>query len=188
MAVKIRLNRIGSHKRPFYRIVVIDSRKARDAKYIEKLGHINPLSKEENNELVIDKPNTIAWLKKGAQPTKVVRDLLTKEKIWQDYTEEKSEKNQENSDKKPKKKKTRKSRLTPVSAIQKRREEKAKKENFKKQLAERKQQKEAEKNAPAKTETPAEKKEEVASNTPAANDTPPEKKDTPQENSTENKK
>jgi len=72
--VKIRLTRLGRKKRPFYRIVVIDSRKQRDGDYIEKIGLYDPLDKEKG--LVIDEEKSMKWLMIGAQPTDVVAKLF----------------------------------------------------------------------------------------------------------------
>lgn len=74
MAVKMRLTRMGDKKSPFYRIVVVDSRKARDGEYIEKVGHYNPTSQPA--EIVIDEAKAKDWLSKGVQPTETVRNLL----------------------------------------------------------------------------------------------------------------
>ncbi len=74
MAVKMRLTRLGDKKSPTYRIVVIDSRKARDAEYIDKVGHYNPTANPA--EVVIDKEKAADWLAKGVQPTETVRALL----------------------------------------------------------------------------------------------------------------
>ena len=70
MAVRIRLSRGGSKKRPFYRIVAADQRAPRDGRFIEKLGTYNPLlPKDHEQRLVIDQEKVVAWLQKGAQPT-----------------------------------------------------------------------------------------------------------------------
>ena len=74
MAVKMRLTRMGDKKSPFYRIVVVDSRKARDGEYIEKVGHYNPTSQPE--EIVIDEAKAKDWLSKGVQPTETVKSYL----------------------------------------------------------------------------------------------------------------
>lgn len=74
MAVKMRLTRLGDKKSPTYRIVVIDSRKARDGEYIDKVGHYNPTANPA--EVVIDKEKAADWLAKGVQPTEIVRALL----------------------------------------------------------------------------------------------------------------
>ena len=79
MAVKMRLTRLGDKKSPFYRIVVVDSRKARDGEYIEKIGHYNPTSQPE--EIVINADKTKDWLSKGVQPTETVKTLLIREGI-----------------------------------------------------------------------------------------------------------
>ena len=74
MAVKMRLTRLGDKKSPTYRIVVIDSRKARDGEYIDNIGHYNPTANPA--EVVIDKEKAADWLAKGVQPTETVRALL----------------------------------------------------------------------------------------------------------------
>ena len=76
MAVKIRLTRLGSKKAPFYRIVVADSRFPRNGRFIEELGHYNPLTNPI--ELAIDAEKAQTWLKNGAQPTDTVKALLKK--------------------------------------------------------------------------------------------------------------
>ena len=74
--VKMRLTRLGDKKSPFYRIVVVDGREARHGKYIDKIGHYNPLSNPV--ELVIDADKAKEWLAKGVQPTETVKSLLVK--------------------------------------------------------------------------------------------------------------
>ena len=74
MAVKIRLRRMGQKKAPFYRIVVADSRSPRDGRFIEQLGHYNPMTNPA--EVEIDAEKATKWIKNGAQPTDTVRDLL----------------------------------------------------------------------------------------------------------------
>ena len=76
MAVKMRLTRMGDKKSPFYRIVVADSRVARDAKYIDLVGTYNPLTNPA--EVKIDNAKAQDWIKKGAQPTATVKTLLEK--------------------------------------------------------------------------------------------------------------
>ncbi len=76
MAVKMRLTRLGDKKTPFYRIVVADSRVARDAQYIELIGTYNPLTTPE--EIKIDAEKAKKWINQGAQPTATVKALLTK--------------------------------------------------------------------------------------------------------------
>jgi len=70
--VRIRLKRIGQRNRPFYRIVVTESQRARDGKYIESLGHYNPRDKA----LVVDQERADHWLSKGAQPSATAGRLL----------------------------------------------------------------------------------------------------------------
>lgn len=74
MAVKIRLRRMGSKKAPFYRVVVADSRCPRDGRFIEEIGYYNPLT--EPAEVKINEEKATEWLKKGAQPTDVVKRLF----------------------------------------------------------------------------------------------------------------
>ena len=74
MAVKIRLQRHGRGKRPFYHIVASDSRARRDGKYIERLGDYNPLTSPATIHLDVDK--TVDWLMKGAEPTDTVHAIL----------------------------------------------------------------------------------------------------------------
>ena len=74
--VKIRLRRIGAKKAPFYRVVVADSRNARDGRFIEEIGTYNPLANPA--EIKIDGERAKAWIANGAQPTDTVKYLLTK--------------------------------------------------------------------------------------------------------------
>ena len=77
MAVRIRLSRGGSKKRPYYHIVAADARAPRDGRYIEKLGAYNPLLPQDNeNRLVVDKEKVSAWLSKGAQPTERLQKMF----------------------------------------------------------------------------------------------------------------
>ncbi len=77
--VKIRLTRMGAKKAPFYRIVVMDSRKARDGEYIEQIGFYNPVS--DPKQIVIDGQKAQEWIAKGAQPTDTVLGLLISQGI-----------------------------------------------------------------------------------------------------------
>lgn len=76
MAVRIRLKRVGAKKRPFYRIVVADSRSPRDGRFIDEIGVYNPTT--EPVTLNINDEKAQAWLQKGAQPSDTVKSLLTK--------------------------------------------------------------------------------------------------------------
>ena len=77
--VKIRLKRMGAHKKPFYRVVVADSRTQRDGRFIEEIGYFDPMT--EPNVIKIDSEKAQKWLGQGAQPTDTVRDLLKKSGI-----------------------------------------------------------------------------------------------------------
>lgn len=79
MAASIRLKRMGRKKKPFYRIVVIDSRKKRDGKYIEKLGHYNPMV--HPTEVLIDEEKALKWLQQGAIPSDTVKNLFSRQGI-----------------------------------------------------------------------------------------------------------
>ena len=74
MAVKIRLRRMGAKKRPFYRIVVADARAPRDGRFIEQLGHYDPLS--DPSTIKLDSDRAVYWLQHGAQPTDRVAILF----------------------------------------------------------------------------------------------------------------
>jgi small subunit ribosomal protein S16 len=87
MAVKIRLKRMGSKKKPFYRLVVADSRAPRDGRFIEELGYYNPIS--EPVQLKIDEEKAVKWLLTGAQPTDTVKVLLDKQGIIQKFKDAK---------------------------------------------------------------------------------------------------
>ncbi len=77
MALKIRLARGGAKKRPYYRIVVADSRAPRDGGFIERIGSFNPLvAKDSDQRLSIDTERAQYWLKQGAQPTDRVAKFL----------------------------------------------------------------------------------------------------------------
>ena len=76
MAVKIRLTRTGAKKNPSYRVVVADSRRARDGKFIDIVGTYEPLKAED--QIHLDAEKAQQWLQKGAQPSDTVRDLLAK--------------------------------------------------------------------------------------------------------------
>ena len=74
--VKIRLKRMGAHEKPFYRVVVADSRTPRDGRFIEEIGTYDPL--KDPAEIKIDNEAAQKWLSQGAQPTDTVRALLKK--------------------------------------------------------------------------------------------------------------
>ena len=79
MAVKIRLARAGTKKRPYYHIVIADAGSARDGKFIDVVGAFNPmLKKDDEKRVLLDAEKAAAWLKKGAQPTDRVLRFLDK--------------------------------------------------------------------------------------------------------------
>lgn len=90
MAVKIRLKRMGAKKRPFYRVVVSDSRSPRDGRFIETLGHYD--STTEPAVIKIDEEKAISWLQKGAQPTDTVKNLFSQTGILKKWDEVKRSK------------------------------------------------------------------------------------------------
>ena len=83
MSVKIRMRRMGSKRKPFYRIVVADSRMPRDGRFIEEVGYYNPLTNPDEVKLEEDK--IFEWLEKGAQPSDTVRSLLSKAGLMTSY-------------------------------------------------------------------------------------------------------
>ena len=76
MAVRIRLKRMGAKKRPFYRIVVADSRSPRDGRFIEEIGIYNPTT--DPSTLEVNEEKAADWLKKGAKPSETVKNLFKK--------------------------------------------------------------------------------------------------------------
>lgn len=90
MAVKIRLNRMGAKKNPFYRVVVADSRSPRDGRFIEILGHYD--STKEPAVIKVDEEKALEWMSKGAQPTDTVKSLFSKLGIMAKWNETKSTK------------------------------------------------------------------------------------------------
>lgn len=87
MAVKLRLLRMGSKQKPFYRIVAADSRYPRDGKFIETVGTYNPIKGRE--VVSVDEQKAMKWLKNGAQPTDTVRDILSRSGVMKKFHEEK---------------------------------------------------------------------------------------------------
>ena len=83
MSVKIRLRRMGTRGKPFYRIVVADSRTARDGRFIEALGFYDP--RTDPPKIKIDEEKALLWLNRGAQPSDTAEALLKKESIFQKF-------------------------------------------------------------------------------------------------------
>ena len=90
MAVKLRLKRMGSKQKPFYRIVASDSRSPRDGKFIELVGTYNPIKGQE--VVTVDEEKALKWLNNGAEPTDTVRNILSKQGIMKKYAESKNKK------------------------------------------------------------------------------------------------
>ncbi|PWE18450.1 30S ribosomal protein S16 [Marinicauda salina] len=153
MSVKIRLARAGAKKRPFYRIVVADSRDPRDGRFIERIGSYNPMLPKDHDERVkLDAEKAAEWLKKGARPTERVARFLGAAGLieWKHgHNPKKAE---------------------PGEKARERAEERAEKERAKKEAAE-----EA-KAAPAEEEAPAEeaKAEEAPAEEAKAEEAPAE--------------
>ncbi|TVR03777.1 MAG: 30S ribosomal protein S16 [Spirochaetaceae bacterium] len=81
MSTKIRLKRMGAKKRPYYRIVVMDSRTPRDGRAIEEVGYYHPIEMDEGN-LQIKEDRIREWLQKGAKPSETVRKLLNRKQFY----------------------------------------------------------------------------------------------------------
>lgn len=87
MATKIRLMRMGRKKRPFYRLVVADSRSKRDGRFIEIIGHYNPLP--DPTEYKVDEEKALKWLGNGAVPTDTAKNILSRAGVMQKFDEQK---------------------------------------------------------------------------------------------------
>lgn len=85
MAVKLRLKRMGSKQKPFYRIVAADARSPRDGRFIETVGTYNPIKVPA--EVKVNEELALKWLNNGAIPTDTVRSILSKEGIMAKYAE-----------------------------------------------------------------------------------------------------
>jgi ribosomal protein S16 len=85
MAVRIRLKRMGAHKRPFYRVVVSDSRSPRDGRFIDEIGTYNPVAQPA--QLNIDEEKALKWLQNGAQASDTARSLLSKAGVLKKFHE-----------------------------------------------------------------------------------------------------
>jgi small subunit ribosomal protein S16 len=89
MPVKIRLTRMGKKKQPTYRVVVMDSRKPRDGKYIEQIGRYDP--RQDPSIIEIDNERALSWLRQGAQPSDRARKLLEISGAWTQFKVAKGE-------------------------------------------------------------------------------------------------
>jgi len=168
LAVHIRLRRMGAKKRPYYRIVAADSRRARDGRFLETLGTYNPITKPAEVSVAEDK--LIKWLDQGATPSDTVSSLLTQIGFTEKY--QKAKRGEDVSEIALKtviterKKKTRKMKKAAVAAAKEEspKEESPKEESPKKESP----KKEAPPQETAPTETPAEESsDEGSSQAPA---------------------
>ena len=149
MALKIRLSRGGSKKRPFYKVVIADSRSPRDGRFIEKVGHFNPLLPKDNpDRLKLDLEKIKEWIGKGAKPTEKLERFLGEANII-------PMPEQKNNPKKAQPKKKAQERLAALKEAEQSAAETP-----------------AEEEAPAVEETPAAEEAPAAEETPAAAEAP----------------
>ena len=104
---------MGRKSLPFYRLVATDSRKSRDGKYLEKLGHYDPMQEDFSKKFFVDKEKVAKWISNGAKASDTVKAFFSKVGIQKDLLDEK---------KSNKKKKPRKKRYTPLSEMIKRKQ------------------------------------------------------------------
>ena len=90
MAVKLRLQRFGAHKSPFYRIVAADSKSPRDGRFVEVVGTYDAVSNPA--KVSLNEEKVFAWLNKGAQPTDTVKSILSNEGLLAKYAASKVKK------------------------------------------------------------------------------------------------
>ena len=136
MPVRIRLSRGGAKKRPFYRIVVADSRRSRDGKFIDQLGTYNPMLAKDNPERIkLDADKAKDWIAKGAQPSDRVKIFLSNiNLIDKPIITEKTKKHL------PKKKEEKPAEEKPKEAAAEAKEEKPAEEKPKEEAAEKKEE------------------------------------------------
>ncbi len=150
--VKLRLKRMGTIDKPFYRIVAVDSRKKRDGIYLESIGYYDP--KTDPLTLKVDIDNALKWLKLGAQPSDTVRSLFRKAGVMEMWHNLKFSKKEE----KVEKKKVKKSEKITEAPVEKTEDVKVEKKTVKPDVV--KTEKKAVKKAVKKTEQKIEKKTE----------------------------
>jgi len=88
--VKLRLQRFGSAKKPFYRIVATDSTVKRDGRFLEIVGTYDPMSLNKKGEVILDNEKVLNWLKVGAQPTDTVKNILRKAGVLKEFADSKA--------------------------------------------------------------------------------------------------
>jgi small subunit ribosomal protein S16 len=101
MAVKLRLKRMGAKQKPFYRIIVADSRSPRDGRFIETVGTYDPV--KADNNISVKEDRVAYWLDNGAQPTDTVKSILSKSGVWATYKNSKVKKAEKTTKKSTKK-------------------------------------------------------------------------------------
>ena len=89
MSVKLRLTRMGRRHRPFFRINAVDGRTPRDGRILEKIGHYDPLEKDVDKQIVLQKERVEFWLAQGAVPSDTVSEILLRHGIKHKYAAEK---------------------------------------------------------------------------------------------------
>ncbi|PPR47969.1 MAG: 30S ribosomal protein S16 [Alphaproteobacteria bacterium MarineAlpha5_Bin9] len=166
MPVRIRMSRGGAKKRPFFRIVVADSRRARDGQFIERIGTYNPmLPKDHPDRVKIDLEKAKEWIKKGAKPSDRIHiflskiGLLDKPIITEKTKKHLPKKKEEKAEAKPEAKKEEKAEAKPEAKKEEKAE--AKPEAKKEEKAEAKPEAKKEEKAEAKPEAKKEEKAEV---------------------------
>ena len=87
--VKLRLQRFGAAKRPFYRIVAADALAKRDGRFLEIVGTYDPTCKKEENQVKLDKEKVEKWLNVGAQPTDTVKSIFKKSGLYKELADKK---------------------------------------------------------------------------------------------------
>ncbi len=171
MSVSLRFTRMGKKKFPFYRLVAVDSRKARDGAYLEKLGHFDPMVKDSEKQVVLNIKRILHWLKVGAQPSKTVSDIFHKNGILKTFHDEKLTEKKASKPKKKRKKQTH----AMAEKLKSREESKFNKERSILKKLESQKKKEAEQTKPAEEAKQAEKNP-----SPKKEDIPPPTKENTQ--------
>jgi len=89
MAVKLRLTRMGRRHRPFFRLNAVDGRTPRDGKVLERLGHYDPLEKDDAKQIVLKRDRIEYWLSQGAVPSDTVSEILMRNGVKHKYADQK---------------------------------------------------------------------------------------------------
>lgn len=117
MAVKLRLKRMGAKQKPFYRIIVADSRSPRDGRFIETVGTYDPVKKADN--ITVKEDRITYWLDNGAQPTDTVKSILSNVGVWATYKNSKVKKADKKATKEVKEEKATKKTTTKKTTTKK---------------------------------------------------------------------